>query len=141
MFKRAGEKVEASLSAIRAAKSLVRHAHATEHGHLDHHAAETVLALASQELEKTTATMDEGARAEQLRHVWTTVDTDGDGTLSPDEVRTLLRRMHLTDGDRSVERALKQLDADANGEIDFNEFLAVHSQLGGNARALSGGGA
>ena len=61
MFKRAGEKVEASLSAIRAAKSLVRHAHATEHGHLDHHAAETVLALASQELEKTTATMDEEA--------------------------------------------------------------------------------
>lgn len=52
------------------------------------------------------------------------MDTDGDGTLSADEVRSLLRRMNLADGEAAVEQALAELDADASGDIDQEEFAA-----------------
>ena len=55
------------------------------------------------------------------------MDTDGDGTLSADEVRSLLQRMNLADGDTAVEQAMAELasgdiDADGSGDIDQEEF-------------------
>jgi hypothetical protein len=62
-------------------------------------------------------------------------DLDRDGVLSRTEFETVVQS--LADGppldDETVVRLFALVDRDESGDIDFNEWLAVFSQLGGSA--------
>ena len=68
-------------------------------------------------LDRTTTERDAG-----IDRVWSAIDADGDGTLSTDEVRWLLQRMNMADGDDAVEKAMLELDMDQSGDVDRHEF-------------------
>lgn len=59
-----------------------------------------------------------------LRWVFDTLDTDGSNKLDANEVRQGLIMMRKHVSTESFESAFKQLDADANGELCFKEFLS-----------------
>lgn len=60
---------------------------------------------------------------ELLRRKFASLDRDGNGRLSFDELRNLLRQgnPHMTD--RELRLLFNGVDSDRNGEIDFSEFL------------------
>lgn len=59
----------------------------------------------------------------RLQNLWAGVDVDGSGSLDHVELRKVLRQLH-GDGmaDKQFEKAVKQMDKDNSGGIDFNEF-------------------
>ena len=78
---------------------------------------------------KTTMTLIASRIPEQdvihLRQVFSTFDKNGDGRLTLDELREGIRKIkgaHLTDAE--VEQAMKVLDSNKNGFIDYTEFIA-----------------
>jgi len=65
----------------------------------------------------------------QLWKVFTSMDTDGSGTLELDEIRTLLKQgelhnLGLVPPEADIERTLRALDGNNNGQISFDEFKA-----------------
>ena len=63
-------------------------------------------------------------RAEQrqeIQEVWQKVDLDGSGALDPEEMQQMFAAMGQDDID--VEAAMKEIDEDGDGEIDFDEFF------------------
>lgn len=67
----------------------------------------------------------EAESGEILWQLFREVDTDGSGSLSPDEVAAMLRRPAVVQafGTRlSAEELMKRMDADKDGKIDFWEF-------------------
>lgn len=59
-----------------------------------------------------------------VRQAFDSVDADGSGLLDREEVRNLIGMMgkRLTDGE--LDGAMKELDTDGSGEVDFTEFEA-----------------
>jgi len=59
-----------------------------------------------------------------LRKVFDALDANGDGSLSPDEVKALAR--HFFDGreptDQQVSRIMQRMDKDGNGRLTFHEL-------------------
>ena len=66
------------------------------------------------------------AFAHEARAVFEALDTDGDGSLSPEEVRVGLREFGV-EGDE-VDVLFKLLDADGDGAIDLDEFIAGYGE-------------
>ena len=61
-------------------------------------------------------------------------DLDRDGVLGPEEFALVVNSLaqhagRNVDAD-TVQRLLMVADRDGNGKVDFNEFLALHKQLG-----------
>ena len=72
---------------------------------------------------------------QQLRAVWQQVDTDGNGTLDQDELRTVLLRMGYVEGDDfDLAFVMQQIDTDKSGAIDFAEFVAWFNRQGEEAQ-------
>jgi len=63
-------------------------------------------------------------QVETLSNTFRALDKDGDGSLSPDEVREGLARwgMSIPAG---LEEIFKTIDSDRSGKIDYSEFLAA----------------
>ena len=69
-------------------------------------------------------------------------DLDRDGVLSKDEFITVLQSLaegkeQGTLDDATLNRLFALVDRDNSGDIDFNEWLAVYSQLGATTAAVS----
>ena len=58
----------------------------------------------------------------KLRRVFDTFDLDGNGALSPDEVVSMVRTLHIGLDEEKVVQMVKAADLDDNGEVDFDEF-------------------
>ena len=78
----------------------------------------------------------EGVSAAELHTaagVFSDWDLDRDGVLKPAEFAQVVNSLALYAGRameaETVARLFALLDRDANGAVDFNEFLAVHKQL------------
>lgn len=52
-------------------------------------------------------------------------DKDGDGTITTKEMGEVLKNMGHNPSESDLEEMLKEVDADGNGEIDFDEFLTM----------------
>jgi len=55
-------------------------------------------------------------------------DEDGDGTISPSELKMLLKLdtvMAATGGATDAETVMKEIDGDGDGRINFDEFVAL----------------
>jgi len=62
---------------------------------------------------------------QELRDGFNSVDEDGGGTLSHDEVHRFLTQLGQTCTMEEVKAMIKEVDTDGNGEIDFDEFTIL----------------
>lgn len=53
------------------------------------------------------------------------VDKDGGGAITGDELATLMNTLGIDTSPEEIEQMIEELDEDSNGEIDFDEFVAV----------------
>ncbi|EQC41630.1 hypothetical protein SDRG_01588 [Saprolegnia diclina VS20] len=68
--------------------------------------------------------LNQNEMAERYRAVFDEYDTDKSGSISPDELRTLLKAMGEADlDDAEINDIIRQADADNNGSIEFDEFI------------------
>ena len=64
------------------------------------------------------------AEASSLRQVFETLDKNGDGRLSQDELVTAYsRNMSLEEARQAVQSVMQKVDADMNGFINYSEFI------------------
>jgi len=61
----------------------------------------------------------------QLREIFNSMDDNGDGLLSPEEVKAGLQKTALKEMLPEIEQCLMELDTDGNGSVDYTEFLAA----------------
>jgi Ca2+-binding EF-hand superfamily protein len=64
----------------------------------------------------------------ELQEIFDLADTDHGGSISQDELGSLLRTLGLQCNDDQLERMFKEADADGGGAIEFNEFVSVCSK-------------
>jgi len=57
------------------------------------------------------------AAAEEVRHLFEAYDEDGDGTLSPAEIKKLSRELGKELSKSELEEAVREIDADGDGEV------------------------
>ncbi|KDO34624.1 hypothetical protein SPRG_00687 [Saprolegnia parasitica CBS 223.65] len=68
--------------------------------------------------------LNQNEMVERYRAVFDEYDTDKSGSISPDELRTLLKAMGEADlDDGEINDIIRQADADNNGSIEFEEFI------------------
>jgi len=62
-------------------------------------------------------------KVQNLRIIFSDVDADGTGLIDADEVKRLARTLFDTDlSPLELKRAMKEMDPDGSGEVDFDEF-------------------
>ena len=59
---------------------------------------------------------------DKLRRVFDTFDIDKNGSISIEEVLTMVRTLHVNIPEDKVIQMMKDADLDDNGEVDFDEF-------------------
>jgi calcium-dependent protein kinase len=60
-----------------------------------------------------------------LRVIFATLDSNGDGRVSREELKASLKRAGLQYSDSDVDAIMDSIDTDSSGMIDWTEFLAV----------------
>ena len=60
-----------------------------------------------------------------FREVFSLVDKDGSGEIDAEEVSELMELLGMSADKSTVETMIKEIDADGNGNVDFDEFLVV----------------
>jgi hypothetical protein len=69
-----------------------------------------------------------------VRNVFDGIDLDGNGTLERNELDTLAQRLlHRPLSDKELDQAMRDMDEDGSGEVDFEEFLEWWRSERGNA--------
>ena len=71
--------------------------------------------------------MAEALTEEQARDFFATVDVDGDGQISPDELRRLWERTGGTLSEDKLAEIFQAADTDGDGRISFEEFYKLFS--------------
>jgi len=61
----------------------------------------------------------------ELKEAFSIFDKNGDGGISNDELKIFLETLGQKPTDKEVSALMKEVDADGNGEIDFDEFLQM----------------
>ena len=56
-------------------------------------------------------------------------DEDGGGTISNDELKTVLRKCGVSVTAKEVDRYIKEFDTDGDGVLDFGEFLTMMNKF------------
>ena len=64
-----------------------------------------------------------------LRREFLSFDSDGDGTISAEELATVLRSFGDDVTEDEVRKVINTFDIDGNGTIEFNEFLIMNMHL------------
>mmetsp|Transcript_40372 Transcript_40372/g.39919 ORF Transcript_40372/g.39919 Transcript_40372/m.39919 type:complete len:260 (-) Transcript_40372:70-849(-) len=65
---------------------------------------------------------------EKLTAAFKMFDADGSGTISKEELKAVLSSSHQI-GDETIEHILTEVDKDASGEIEFDEFAELMGRL------------
>lgn len=66
---------------------------------------------------------------EGLRRIFKSIDADGNGTLTQDELKSALKRKGASVKELELFKLMQAVDIDENGEIDYEEFLAANVQM------------
>ena len=64
----------------------------------------------------------------EFREIFNLVDLDKGGTISKDELKQLMTTLGLWPSQEELNAMVDEIDADGNGEIDFDEFVTVMSR-------------
>ncbi len=81
--------------------------------------------------------MSEGAKLTEdqiaeYKEAFALFDKDGGGTISTDELGTVMRSLGQNASEDELRDMIAEIDADGSGEIDFKEFLALMVRLNQN---------
>ncbi|KAH7556962.1 hypothetical protein ACOSP7_026287 [Xanthoceras sorbifolium] len=68
---------------------------------------------------------------EEVRRVFNKFDKNGDGKISGDELKDILRALGSKPSPEEVRRIMEEIDKDGDGYIDLDEFTEFHSSSGG----------
>ncbi|GBG27901.1 Calmodulin [Hondaea fermentalgiana] len=93
-------------------------------------AAETGI-LSSLESSPFTVRSAEDLSEEELaeyREIFNLVDRDGGGSISNSELGDLMDTLGINASQEEIDLMINEIDQDSNGEIDFEEFVAVMSR-------------
>lgn len=61
----------------------------------------------------------------KLKDCFNSLDVDGGGSISIDELKVPLIGLGLVESLKDVEDLIERVDEDKSGEIEFNEFLQI----------------
>lgn len=64
----------------------------------------------------------------EIREAFDLFDTDGTGTINVKELKVAMRALGFEPKKEELKGMISEIDADANGSIDFNDFLKIMSQ-------------
>ena len=79
---------------------------------------------------------DDESRARALE-AFNTIDVDGGGTIDAGELSVLAERMGLGLSEAELANAVKEMDADNSGEIDFEEFFRWYTSGGESSSSVA----
>eukprot|EP01043_Picozoa_sp_COSAG02_P076033 COSAG02_NODE_15957_length_1125_cov_7.075980_1_plen_275_part_10 len=79
---------------------------------------------------------NDDSRARALR-AFETVDFDGGGTIDASELSVLAKQIGLSLTEAELADAIKQMDADGSGEIDFEEFFQWYTSGTGSSSSIA----
>lgn len=68
-------------------------------------------------------------QVDEYREAFSLFDKDGDGTISAEELGTIMRSLGQNPSNEELLEIIHRGDLDHNGTIDFNEFLAMMSEM------------
>ena len=71
----------------------------------------------------------------EFKEAFSVFDNDGDGTITIEELGTVLRMLGQTPTEAELQDMINEVDADGNGAIDFPEFcdlvyVELHDDIG-----------
>ena len=72
-----------------------------------------------------TATAFSASELENLKSVFNTMDTNGNGDIDKTEFKNALEEMGDDMSDREIDKAFAEVDADGSGTVDFDEFVEL----------------
>ena len=64
----------------------------------------------------------------EFREIFNLVDRDGGGSISSEELGELMDTLGIDASPEEVQAMIAEIDEDGNGDIDFEEFVAVMSR-------------
>lgn len=64
----------------------------------------------------------------ELKQAFFLFDKNGDGTISESELASVLENLGQKPTEEEIKDMMREVDADGNGEIDFDEFVTMMSQ-------------
>ena len=64
----------------------------------------------------------------EFREIFNLVDRDGGGTITKEELGELMDTLGIDATPEEIDLMISEIDSDSNGEIDFEEFVAVMSR-------------
>lgn len=67
---------------------------------------------------------DENAE-EEMREAFQIFDSDGNGTISSDELRQIMANLGEKLTDEEIDDMVKEADIDGDGEINYEEFVQM----------------
>lgn len=67
----------------------------------------------------------------ELREAFRLFDKDGDGSISTDELGTVMRNLGQFPSGDELNTMLKEIDIDGDGTFSFEEFVQVMANMGG----------
>ncbi|KAL3859431.1 hypothetical protein ACJMK2_009654 [Sinanodonta woodiana] len=68
---------------------------------------------------------------EELKEAFSLFDKDGDGSITTDELGTVMRNLGQFPSEEELKQMLKEIDIDGDGTFSFEEFVQVMANMGG----------
>ncbi|KAH3828050.1 neo-calmodulin-like [Dreissena polymorpha] len=62
---------------------------------------------------------------EEFREIFNMFDTNGDGSISTRELKTIMRSLGQDPSETELRDMVKGVDADSSGEVEFDEFVKL----------------
>lgn len=71
------------------------------------------------------------AQIREMREAFRLFDKDGDGSISTDELGTVMRNLGQFPSSDELSTMIKEIDIDGDGTFSFEEFVQVMANIGG----------